>query len=225
MLFFFYTLVMFRGIRTSQVKLGVLFLERGDLERALIVAKELESESISVLETIYQELKSTLRPDFWEVSDRGTSLQYLTPSLRAKLPAFFALIAPQSAPVQRSVSGANDLDNLDGNEIVGVSIGRGPSLASSSQSDPIESFKELGILTNAPSTFALEGEGEDGEENGDRAEEMNVEVEQAFQKGRRSLVNFFPSMFEHVFGNMWLMGPIRFPSLVNNDSLAEVIRD
>lgn len=46
-------------------------------------------EAPARLDSIHDELRATVRPDYWEVSNRGVNFDYLPPERRRQLDVFF----------------------------------------------------------------------------------------------------------------------------------------
>lgn len=81
--------VSLRGVRKAQVKLATWYLAQGDERRARRIFEDLKREPPERLISIHNELASTLEPEYWEVSDRGVSFDWLPDPQRAQLATFF----------------------------------------------------------------------------------------------------------------------------------------
>ncbi len=78
-----------RGVRRAQVKLGATYLAYGRPDLADEVANDMREEPVHRLRSIWQELMALDAREFWEVNDRGTNFDYLTPDQKSQLPSFF----------------------------------------------------------------------------------------------------------------------------------------
>ncbi|HEY8121860.1 MAG TPA: DUF2254 family protein [Myxococcota bacterium] len=85
------------GVRRAQIQLGTYFLARGELAPARRIAADLVGERRGLMLTAREELEREVSPNYWEITDRGSNFAYLPPERRAKLAAFFALVA-EAAP-------------------------------------------------------------------------------------------------------------------------------
>jgi hypothetical protein len=186
-----------RGVRAAQVKLAAVYLSGGDAARADIVARELAAEGPETLGAIYGELMATVRPDFWEISDRSTNMLYMTPAHRALLKGIFASLGVHEYTVPAN------LGLTGGDEAAAAAVAAAAAARRrGEQADPAAT--QLAIADSLRS----------------REDEASRLVEEAFASGS-GVTKIFPSLLEHVFGNFAMTGPVRLPSLVNNDSLAE----
>ncbi len=86
-----------RGVRRAQVKLATTYLlhRRPDLARK--IQADMADEPTARLRSIWRELAELEDREFWEVNDRGTNFDYLTPRQKAQLPAFFAPFFDEAA--------------------------------------------------------------------------------------------------------------------------------
>jgi len=107
-----------RGVRRAQVKLATIYLVHEDEGPAREIQRDMKNEPEQRLQGIWKELESLDSREFWEVNDRGTNFNYLTPPQKRALPRFFAWfpgleraheapraaepITPEAAPVPRS---------------------------------------------------------------------------------------------------------------------------
>lgn len=82
-----------RGVRRAQVKLATTYLVRGHdaREEALArrIAADMQSEPPERLASIWNELRTLDTREFWEVNDRGSNFDYLTPDQKLELAVFF----------------------------------------------------------------------------------------------------------------------------------------
>jgi len=78
-----------RGVRRAQVKLATSYLVFGGVHLAGRIAADMASEPPKRLQSIWQELRSLESREFWEVNDRGTNFDYLTPQQKETLARFF----------------------------------------------------------------------------------------------------------------------------------------
>ena len=78
-----------RGVRKAQVKLASYFLVHGAEARARLVFEDMSSEEPMRLASIRDELFSVHSPEYWEVTDRGSNFEYLSPERKRTLNVFF----------------------------------------------------------------------------------------------------------------------------------------
>jgi hypothetical protein len=78
-----------RGVRRAQIKLATDYLVHGAQECAKQVADDMRAEDYKRLRSIWHELAKLDSREFWEVNDRGSNFDYLTPEQKATLPQFF----------------------------------------------------------------------------------------------------------------------------------------
>lgn len=78
-----------RGVRRAQVKLATTYLMRGADDYAREIQVDMGEEPPARLHSIWQELRSLDTREFWEVNDRGTNFDYLTPEQKEQLEQFF----------------------------------------------------------------------------------------------------------------------------------------
>ncbi len=81
--------VTLRGVRRAQVKLATTYLVHGDTQLARRIHRDMIAEPAERLESIWRELDRLDTREFWEVNDRGTNFDYLTPAQKAQLSVFF----------------------------------------------------------------------------------------------------------------------------------------
>ena len=79
-----------RGVRRAQVKLATSYLIYADYKFSNKIREDMIDEPRRRLESIWQELLALENREFWEVNDRGSNFDYLTPRQKSKLPEFFA---------------------------------------------------------------------------------------------------------------------------------------
>ena len=79
-----------RGVRMAQVKLATSYLNAGAEYLAFQIAEDLKGESAKLLRSIWHELRTLDDREFWEVQDRGSNFNYLTPDRKQALPRFFS---------------------------------------------------------------------------------------------------------------------------------------
>ncbi len=78
-----------RGVRRAQVKLATTYLLHDADACARRIQKDMLEEPIERMRSIWQELESLESREFWEVNDRGSNFDYLSPEQKAKLGTFF----------------------------------------------------------------------------------------------------------------------------------------
>ena len=78
-----------RGVRRAQVKLATTYLLRGATDFAQQIFLDMKEEPGDRLRSIWNELKNLDAREFWEVNDRGTNFDYLTPEQKLELETFF----------------------------------------------------------------------------------------------------------------------------------------
>lgn len=78
-----------RGVRRAQIKLATTYLKAGREDHARRIYFDMVDEPPERLESIWAELRSLDTREFWEVNDRGTNFDYLTPEQKEQLPTFF----------------------------------------------------------------------------------------------------------------------------------------
>lgn len=82
-----------RGVRLAQIKLATDYLVHGSVALAKQVADDMKDEDHKRLRSMWQELAKLDTREFWEVNDRGSNFDYLTPEQKATLARFFAWFA------------------------------------------------------------------------------------------------------------------------------------
>jgi hypothetical protein len=78
-----------RGVRRAQIKLATTYLLRGADDYAREIQVDKNDEPSARLHSIWQELRSLDTREFWEVNDRGTNFDYLSPEQKDQLERFF----------------------------------------------------------------------------------------------------------------------------------------
>lgn len=78
-----------RGVRRAQIKLATTYLRAGRKDYARKIYFDMIDEPADRLQSIWSELRSLDTREFWEVNDRGTNFDYLTPEQKAQLATFF----------------------------------------------------------------------------------------------------------------------------------------
>lgn len=78
-----------RGVRRAQVKLATTYLMHDATQFAQRIQRDMSDEPKERLRSIWQELESLESREFWEVNDRGTNFDYLSPEQKNRLETFF----------------------------------------------------------------------------------------------------------------------------------------
>ncbi|MBC8073870.1 MAG: DUF2254 domain-containing protein [Deltaproteobacteria bacterium] len=78
-----------RGVRRAQTKLATTYLMHGAEHHARRIQRDMADEPLDRLRSIWQELESLESREFWEVNDRGTNFDYLSPEQKNRLETFF----------------------------------------------------------------------------------------------------------------------------------------
>ncbi len=73
------------GVRRSQMQLATLFLDRGDIVRAVRIAADLAMDSPLRVARAREQLEQAQDPQYWEFTPRGVNFAYLPPERRARL--------------------------------------------------------------------------------------------------------------------------------------------
>ncbi len=81
------------GVRRAQIQLATFFLARDEPVAARRIAQDLAGERPALLAAAREQLEKELSPSYWEINDRGANFSYLPPDRRARLDAFFAILA------------------------------------------------------------------------------------------------------------------------------------
>lgn len=79
-----------RGVRRAQIKLAAHYLVHGAVTQARRIADDMKAEDHRRLRSMWHELEKLDTREFWEVNDRGSNFDYLTPEQKARLPKFFS---------------------------------------------------------------------------------------------------------------------------------------
>ena len=85
------------GVRKAQVKLAAYYLSQGMEDKARMISKDMEGEPLERLQTIWRQLASVTSKDFWEITDRGRTFEFMPPAQRERLPEFFGWLNVQSS--------------------------------------------------------------------------------------------------------------------------------
>lgn len=95
-----------RGVRRAQVKLATTYLMKGREDLARRIAKDMMDEPADRLTSIWNELRSLDTREFWEVNDRGSNFDYLTPEQKKQLGVFFGWFPAldEATEVQRTTA-------------------------------------------------------------------------------------------------------------------------
>jgi hypothetical protein len=88
-----------RGVRKAQIKLATYYLVEGDEPLARVIWEDMRAERPERLRSIHEELSRVETEDFWEVIDRGTNFDYLTPERKRALNVFYSWFPRLSAEV------------------------------------------------------------------------------------------------------------------------------
>jgi hypothetical protein len=95
-----------RGVRKAQAKLASFYLSKGAEALARRIAQDMGNERPERLRSLRDELLSVQTKDFWEIIDRGTNFDYLSPERKARLEEFFSwfdkLAAAPVAPAKEA---------------------------------------------------------------------------------------------------------------------------
>lgn len=78
-----------RGVRRAQVKLATTYLRHDREDLARTISEDMSDEPPERLASIWNELRKLDTREFWEVNDRGSNFDYLTPEQKRQLPVFF----------------------------------------------------------------------------------------------------------------------------------------
>ncbi len=81
--------VSLRGVRKAQVKLATYYLQKGELELARRIHRDMRDERPDRLRSIKHEMLSVTTNEFWEINDRGVVFEYIEPERHAYLHQFF----------------------------------------------------------------------------------------------------------------------------------------
>lgn len=87
-----------QGIRKAQIKLACYYLSQGLPERARRIAEDMSGEEPARLRSIREQLAAVDSKEFWEIIDRGRNFEYMPPTHRAQMDAFFATIPTPASP-------------------------------------------------------------------------------------------------------------------------------
>ncbi len=92
-----------RGVRKAQIKLASTYLAYGGVALARRIADDMRAEPPQRLRSIWHELRTLSTREFWEVIDRGSNFDYLTPDQKAQLATFFGWFEGIDAPSDESL--------------------------------------------------------------------------------------------------------------------------
>jgi Predicted membrane protein (DUF2254) len=95
-----------QGVRKAQVKLACYYLAVGAVSRAQRIADDMIDEDSARLGQIKEQLAGVQSKEFWEIIDRGRNFEYMPPTQRTQLPAFFEML-------DRSQTSARNNSNED----------------------------------------------------------------------------------------------------------------
>jgi hypothetical protein len=136
-----------RGVRKAQVKLATYYLQRGDDQSAREVYRDMQNEQPARLASIRDELLGVDSPYFWEVTDRGTNFDWLSPERKARLMEFFEwfgdqLPAPRSSvvPPPPSAPAAIQAADVSGGTSAGSVVENGPTSTPSMTSEEVSAI-------------------------------------------------------------------------------------
>ena len=92
-----------RGVRKAQIKLATYFLVQNAEPMARRIWEDMHAERPERLRSIREELLRVASEDFWEVIDRGTNFDYLTPERKKALNVFYGWFPryTDEVPVQK----------------------------------------------------------------------------------------------------------------------------
>ncbi len=91
-----------RGVRKAQVKLATYYLQRGDVNAAREVYRDMQNENPPRMASIRDELLAVESPYFWEVTDRGMNFDWMAPDRKERLVEFFEWFGDQLPGVRVS---------------------------------------------------------------------------------------------------------------------------
>jgi hypothetical protein len=77
------------GVRKAQVKLAAYYLSQGSETKARMIAKDMASEPAERLASIRRALETVTSKDFWEITDRGRTFEFMPEKQRSRLAEFF----------------------------------------------------------------------------------------------------------------------------------------
>ncbi|GBG30947.1 Hypothetical Protein FCC1311_071682 [Hondaea fermentalgiana] len=101
------------GIRRAQAKLGLKYILTNNESFARMVASDFEVETHKRLKDIVDELLSTNRAEYWEVSENGVPSEFLSADEKMELPKFFRFIEEEKAAEEaNNPTGASQAPSL-----------------------------------------------------------------------------------------------------------------
>jgi hypothetical protein len=80
------------------VKLATYYLTVGDTLKAQLIANDMREEPAQRLAVIRDQLERVVSKDFWEIIDRGSNFEYMSPEQRAQMDTFFGWLGLESTP-------------------------------------------------------------------------------------------------------------------------------
>ncbi|KAL0209504.1 hypothetical protein RCL1_008342 [Eukaryota sp. TZLM3-RCL] len=107
-----------RGIRRAQIKLALSYLCHGQIRFARLIQQDMIDEPHERLQSIWEELLAIESKEFYEINDRGSNDDYLSPQQKEKLPLFFSYFKGFQPP---SVTCSQDDSHLE-REIKGLRL-------------------------------------------------------------------------------------------------------
>lgn len=80
-----------KGVRRAQIKLGTTYLIHNRAELALQIQMDMVEESAELMGGLWDDILNLNKREFWEISDRGTNVNYFKPEQIEVLPQFFRM--------------------------------------------------------------------------------------------------------------------------------------
>ncbi|HVK71493.1 MAG TPA: DUF2254 family protein [Polyangium sp.] len=93
-----------RGVRKAQVKLATYYLQKGEIDLARRIHRDMRDERPDRLRSIKNEMLAVTTNEFWEINDRGVVFEYIEPARHAHLHQFFEWFPHLDGP-QREAGG------------------------------------------------------------------------------------------------------------------------
>jgi hypothetical protein len=94
-----------RGVRKAQVKLATYYLQKGEIDLARRIHRDMRDERPDRLRSIKAEMLSVTTNEFWEINDRGVVFEYIEPERHAFLHRFFEWFPQIEAPPKSEAGG------------------------------------------------------------------------------------------------------------------------
>ncbi|MRG95234.1 DUF2254 family protein [Polyangium spumosum] len=94
-----------RGVRKAQVKLATYYLQKGEVDLARQIHRDMRDERPHRLWSIKNEMLSVTSNEFWEINDRGVVFEYIDPERRAHLHRFFEWFPQMDTPPRSEAGG------------------------------------------------------------------------------------------------------------------------